>query len=80
MMTRDRDTYGDTAKSLKEVYPHFDVGIGNIHNQAMIEIINPDLIKEFYRNANENSYIKADVVTSAFKMLVKDGILMKEGQ
>lgn len=52
MMRRDQKLYGDSVKSFKEMYPNFDVLIGNIYNETTLELVNPDLIKEFYKNAN----------------------------
>jgi cytochrome P450 len=79
-MSRDDKLHGDPVKLFKEVYPHFDLAICNFYSEALLEIINPELVKEFYQNNNENNYVKADVITSSFKMLVKHGIIMKEGQ
>jgi len=41
MMKADSLKYGDPVRSFKVIYPNFEVCMGNIFNEPVMEIIKP---------------------------------------
>ena len=66
---------GDGMKSMKEVYPSYDVCIANAANTIKIGLINHNLIKEFYSHENVLNYPKANFIKQALRRTIGDGII-----
>ena len=49
----------DALRIVKEKYPHYDVAIMNLVDGIFIDLINPDLIQDFFSAQNFSNYHKS---------------------
>ena len=49
----------DALATVKEQYPHHDVAIMNLVDGIFIDLINPDLLQDFFSAQNFSNYHKS---------------------
>ena len=62
---------------MKKEYPKHDVAISNLLSSVLIDVINPDLMKEFYSLHNVVNYHKMSDIVSNFARIGK-GLVFNE--
>ena len=57
-LINDLKNHNDSFYSVKRDFPNYDLCLGNYSDKIMIELLNEDLIKEFYANEGTKIQIK----------------------
>ena len=70
---------GDFMKLLKERYPKKDVVIFNMVDKINIDIVNPDLIKDFFTQETNNMYVKNADFVGPMRRIITSGLVFSEG-
>ena len=76
--------YSEKAKDglaiVKEKYPHYDVAIMNLVDGIFIDLINPDLIQDFFSSHNFSNYCKSKIEKDNLQRGIGEGIVFNEDQ
>ena len=73
---RTGDAYGLT----KAHYPRYDVVVGNLLTNIFVDLIHPDLNREYLSGENIGFYEKSRVERATFSRISKEGLGFSEGK
>ena len=63
------------------MYPDYDVAISNINHKVFIEVMNKDLIQEFFTHERSYRYIKAQgIIYPVRRITFGGGVVFNEGE
>ena len=67
---------GDALKPYKQVFPHYDVAIGNYFNKPLIQFLSPQFREEFGKAERDQYYRKLPEMTAVVKRALGNGLGM----
>ena len=77
-MMKDAKT-DDFMKLVKEEYPSKDIVIFNLINKVSLDIIHPELIKEYFTQESTYIYPKNQEFIEPMKRIIRSGLVFSEG-
>jgi hypothetical protein len=79
---QDYIKHGDSHYTIKTLYPSYQISLTNFSGMTYIDLIDPELIKEFYEKQMEGYYIASlsSPTVSSLKSLLGKGLLFSEGE
>ena len=72
---------GDALRTMKEIYPKYDVVVSNLFNKPMLEFIHPDFMAAFYSKDIHLLYPKAlSMMFPLIRVTFGGGLAFTEGE
>ena len=72
--------FGDPFKNVKENYMNYDVVISNVGSHVFLELLNPELIQDFYGSNQHLTFQKIPVFVTILGSYIGNGLLFAEGE
>ena len=77
----DEKTYGDSQYTIKHIYPSYQVVLSNFMGHTIMDLMDHDLIKDFFDKQAEGYYVKTtnNPFASSIKSIIGNGLIFSEG-
>ena len=72
----DEKQKGDPFYTVKHEYSQYDIVLSNLLNRPLVEVVQPNLIKEFFTNERAGYYPKEEMIARNFIRCLGAGIGM----
>ena len=76
---KDRNMKGDSLFTAKDTYHNYDLMLCNFRQKVYIQLINKELIKQFYAHENK-TYHKENSIVLHFERLFGQSLILSEGE